>query len=421
MNDILNIIIGSAEGSFLQVTVFVGAVLILFGYINFKKQGRLIESIERGKKWQPALGAFIGLTPGCGGAIFVMPLYLKGSVSFGTVVATLIATAGDSAFVMISALPLHYLVISALSFVVAAATGYIVDHYRIGRRSLPAAETTTRGDLEKHDREADHGIQETELAARPGVERIKHIGHEEGDSLDLVLHHGIKGHDDPGTLGYRVTHKGFWLYWLCIAVGLALGILLLFQVDVNAAAVPNMGTILGGAGTFLSLLLFIMGKKYLGDDTHEESELKLMSLRETFVHNAQETAFVGTWVFAAYLVYEFFIYAIGGGDSTQGEELAEGIMTSAGLAAVFIGALVGLIPGCGPQIIFVALFIKGWLPFAALLSNAISQDGDALFPLLAMDRKSALKATVVTTIPALLVGIPFYYLEIGFFAELLKP
>ena len=46
-----------------------------------------------------------------------------------------------------------------------------------------------------------------------------------------------------------------------------------------------------------------------------------MSLRETFVHNAQETAFVGTWVFAAYLVYEFFIYAIGGGDSTQGEVL----------------------------------------------------------------------------------------------------
>ena len=79
--------------------------------------------------------------------------------------------------------------------------------------------------------------------------------------------------------------------------------------------------------------------------------------------------------------------------------------------AVIIGALIGIIPGCGPQIIFVTLYTKGLIPFSALLANAISQDGDALFPLIAIDKKSALLATVLNTIPALIIGILFYFLE----------
>ncbi len=398
--DILEIVIRSAEGSFVQVTVFVGAVLLIFGLIDYKMQGGLIKSIERSRRWQPVVGAFLGLTPGCGGAIFVMPLYLKRSVSFGTVVATLIATAGDSAFVMISAMPLHYLYISGISFVVAIATGYVVDYLKIGL--IVKSSAPREKDLKKQHQDEDHRLEDH-----------IHIGHEDGDEQDLILHHRLKGHQDPDSLGNRITHHGYWVYWLFVFIGLILGILLLFQVDVNTLAIPNAGIVFGAVGTFLSIVFVIMGNKFLGDDTHEESELKLISLKETVIHNAQETAFVGTWVFAAYLVYELVIYVMGNGDYAHGEELAQSFMTSAGLAAVVIGALIGIIPGCGPQIIFVALFVKGWLPFSAILANAISQDGDALFPLLAMDKKSALKATAVTTIPALMVGIIFYLIEVN--------
>jgi len=86
-------------------------------------------------------------------------------------------------------------------------------------------------------------------------------------------------------------------------------------------------------------------------------------------------------------------------------------MMATGLLSVILGAVIGLVPGCGPQIIFVSLYAKGMLPFAALLANAISQDGDALFPLLVIDRRSSLWATVITTIPALLIGIIAYYIE----------
>jgi hypothetical protein len=78
---------------------------------------------------------------------------------------------------------------------------------------------------------------------------------------------------------------------------------------------------------------------------------------------------------------------------------------------VLIGVLIGVIPGCGPQIIFVTLFTRGLVPFSAVLANAISQDGDALFPLIAIDRRSAFWVTVVNTIPALIVGFLAYLIE----------
>lgn len=104
------------------------------------------------------------------------------------------------------------------------------------------------------------------------------------------------------------------------------------------------------------------------------------------------------------MIYEVVVYFLGG------EVVISGWMTAVGFGSVIVGACIGLIPGCGPQIIFVTLFTKGMVPFAALLANAISQDGDTLFPLLAIDKKSSLIATVVTTIPALIIGLLVYFI-----------
>ncbi len=162
---------------------------------------------------------------------------------------------------------------------------------------------------------------------------------------------------------------------------------------------------LGVVGTLLSLALFLAGKQFLAATAHEEQEHKLYSLKESLIHSGGEVAFVGTWVFVAYLLYEILLFLVGGDDA-----LAR-FMMSAGFTSVIVGAMIGLIPGCGPQVIFVTLFSKGMIPFSALLANSISQDGDALFPLIALHRPSALRATLITTIPALLVGGAAYFIE----------
>lgn len=413
--EIIRLVIFSAENAFIQVTVFVGAVLLLFGYIDFLLSGRLVKKIENSKRLQPVIGSLLGLTPGCGGAIFVMPLFPRGSVSFGTVVATLIATMGDSAFVLMSVMPKGYLLVSILSFIAAVITGYIVDLFPIGDKLLSHYKERQKDaeDLKRKHAKMDHEILHSE-AGQEG-EDWPHIGHSEGDEIDLILHHQTKGHQPINTLGYKVTHGGYLLFWIVISFGLILGILDLFQVDLNAMKIPNIGTIFGTLGTIFCVLMMLFSKKFIADDTHEETEMKLTSIKETLVHNAQETAFVGTWVFVAYLAYELFVLFLGSGNYLAGETLMTGFLSQTGIMAVIIGVLIGIIPGCGPQIIFVSLFTRGLVPFAALLGNAISQDGDALLPLIAIHKRSALWATILNTIPALIVGLLAYWVELNFF------
>lgn len=403
LEKVLELVLASAASAFVDIGVFVGAVLLLFGYLNFKMSGRFVSAITQSKRWQPVLGALLGVTPGCGGAIFLMPLFIRGSVTFGAVLAALVATTGDSSFVMIAGIPRQYIVVSAIAVLVGIITGYIVDSTQIGERLRAAYEKSRRSknELKKQHSKAHHTV------------RVPHIGHTDGDDIDLTLHHQARGHQATDTLAYRITHHGYVWYWLLLGIGLVLGILGLAQVDINALAIPNLGLIVGVSGTVLSIVWMLLGKKLLTSDTHEETEQKVTSLRETLIHNAQETAFVITWVFVGLLLYELAVLGLGRGDHAQGELLIESMLRAAGIAAILIGALVGMIPGCGPQIIFVTLFMQGHIPFAALVANAISQDGDAILPLIALDRRSAWTAVVITTIPATLIGLVVYWLELN--------
>ncbi|MGI6672908.1 MAG: putative manganese transporter [Limnochordia bacterium] len=413
--EVLQIIAQSAESAFVQVTAFVGAVLLLFGYVDYLLSGRLVKKIENAKRFQPIIGAFLGLTPGCGGAIFLMPLFPRRIVSFGTVIAALIATMGDSAFVFMTVMPKQFVLVSAINFVLAIAIGYIVDLFPLGERLIAkfeAAQEHRKREKEAHEA-MDHSIFESETGI--DHEHWHHIGHAEGDEIDLILHHEVKGHQSPQSFGYKLTHSAYIFYWAFIAVGLLLGILDIFQVDIDGLFVPNLGLVLGLVGTAFSILMMLFSKKFMVADTHEESEMKLASIKETLIHNAQETAFVGTWVFAAYLVYELFVFFLGGGSHAAGEAVMAGFLSQTGLLAVLVGVLIGVIPGCGPQIIFVSLFTKGLVPFAAVLANAISQDGDALFPLIAIDKRSAFWATLITSIPALIIGLIAYWIEFVLF------
>jgi hypothetical protein len=393
LQEVMGLVLASAMAAFIDIGVFVGAVLLLFGYINYRMAGAFVERITKSKKWQPVLGALLGVTPGCGGAIFLKPLFVRGSISFGAVIAALIATTGDSAFVMLATIPRQYVVVSAIAVVAAVFTGYLVDRTTLGPKLVASYAK----------RKADHGRR---LQAAPGT---GHQGLPGSDGDGGRLQH--QGGNNQRARNLACFHRGCSGYWLLLGVGLVLGILGLFQVDVNALLIPNLGLVLGTAGTGLSISLMLAGRKCFGRNIHDEAEQNVASWQETLVHSARETSFVITWVFVGLLAYELVVLAIGGGNYAAGEQHIERLLLTAGLVSVVIGGLVGLIPGCGPQIIFVTLFIHGLIPFAALLANAASQDGDALFPLLALDRPSALWTSLITTIPALALGLFVYWLE----------
>ena len=121
---------------------------------------------------------------------------------------------------------------------------------------------------------------------------------------------------------------------------------------------------------------------------------------------AEETSFISIWVIGAFLTFEYFV-------AFAGFDLAAAFSAVAP-ALPLIAVLVGFIPGCGPQVVVTALYISGTIPFAALIGNAISNDGDALFPAIALNPKVAILATLVSAVPALLVAYAFYLLAPNF-------
>ena len=170
------------------------------------------------------------------------------------------------------------------------------------------------------------------------------------------------------------------------------------ELSYNPTTLDGFITWIGIIGTTFSVILYFAQKNWFADDTEATIGDKLHSMRETMVHAASETAFVTFWVMIAYLAFEFSMLFSG---------ITEQDMSNYGdgFIAVMAAAIIGLIPGCGPQIIAITAYTKDIISFPALTANAISQDGDALFPLLVRHKSASLWATVHTTIPAIIAGI----------------
>ena len=398
-SEVLEVIIVSMRDAFLAVTVFVAAMVLLFSWLQYITAGKFVDVIRANTRWQPVIGALMGITPGCGGAIVMMPMYARGYVTYGTVIATLIATLGDAAFVLIGAAVTDssfiapVIAVHVISFIVGIFWGYLVDVMII----------TPSNPLGKFG-----PTFEDNNLSRNTHESKNEVSREVFDDL---------GREDENGWGYFLLHQGYTIWWVVTALGLIFAVLLLvwtaqdaefvLEIDYNPLTLHGFITWIGLIGSSLSVILYISQRNWIGDDTEASIGDKLYSMRETMIHSASETAFVTFWVMSAYLIFEFSMLFSGMAEA----DLAR---YGDGFIAVIIASIIGLIPGCGPQIIAITAYTKDVISFPALAANAISQDGDALFPLLVRHRAASLWATVHTTIPALLVGIGLMVFDITF-------
>ncbi|MFC7188896.1 putative manganese transporter [Halocatena marina] len=402
--ELWEIFVLSVRDGFVQVSAFVAITVLLFSYVQYRTDGRLIEQLESNQRAQPIFGTMMGLTPGCGGAIVVMPLYIRGSVSFGTVVATLIATAGDSAFVILALAPEAALYAYTIAFGTAILSGYAVDRAGIGVSRIDRAVSELRSTATDGGMVANGGVHQSHSEERspasPGVgSQVHHYEDVEGCEIET----GTR----ESPFMERLSKGVLALWWIVAIGGLVAGVTYLMRGAPDVALVANVSfagafTIFGIVGTVLSFYLYFIGRRYIGHGQLRRAKDTFGTVHETFTHAAMETSFVTVWVLAAYLVYEYSVVLFS-------LDIA-GIAAAAGVLAPIAGAGLGLIPGCGPQIVLATAYSEGAIPFSALTANAISQDGDALFPLIAMDKKAALIASIYTTIPALIVGVVLHLL-----------
>ena len=340
------IIFASLADAYLAVSVFVAATLGAIYYLEHSLKVDVAGLLRKYHRWQVPVAAALGALPGCGGAVAVVTQYVRGSISFGSLVAVLTATMGDAAFLLLAAEPATGLLVFAIGFVVGSISGYIIDWI--------------------------HGV----------------------DFL-RTNHPEVPDQIERKPLPRLNKLRPIWA--VLLVPGLVLGILDLFQVETDALFGPLAAfgptEIIGVTGALLAFGMWTL-------DPELRFDPGVSRAGGAFTRTVDATNFVTVWVIVGFLVYELGVHF-------TGIDLGRLFETYAPLIPL-LAVLVGFLPGCGPQIVVTSLYITGAMPLSGQLANAISNDGDALFPALAIAPKAAAVATIYSGIPALIVGYATY-------------
>jgi hypothetical protein len=331
------------QDAWLGVAVFVALTLLLTYGTERVFDVSLGTALQRLRRLQVPAAAFMGMLPGCAGAVMVTAAYAAGQASMGALVAALTATMGDAAFLLIATRPDVAAVLLPLAFVTGAVSGHVIDAMGVGGRAR-------RGD----------GARLCEITPRIGAIRARDL-----------------------------------LFGLLALPGLVLGLLAALQIGL-AGWLAAGATTLSLAGMAVTLAIWAA------------SPMRALSnpADAPLTRMTEETAFISVWVVVAFLGY-------GISETVLGFDLAA-LFHGFGLFLPLIGIAIGFIPGCAPQVVVVTLYLNGLVPFAALLGNALSNDGDALFPAFVLAPRAAVQATALSAVPALLLAYGFYLFAPGF-------
>ena len=336
------ILVHSSSDAFIAVSSFVGLTLLFFTFLE-KKNFNLQKLITNNSRFEIPICAFLGAIPGCGGAIMVMSLFTRGVVSFGTVLAALISTMGDAAFLLIAVKPEAALIILPVTFVVGIVSGYI---------------------------------------AQPFTKNF----------LKEKINKSISMDDLPKNK----TSNKFYKLWFCLLIpGLILGLINAFNINASLEILGvDIILIFSFSAALFCVLLWVLNPL---------TDIQMASIHENSYRRVVDTTcFVTVWVIISFVLYELINL------STDGAIFESLILFGPFLPLIAI--LIGFIPGCGPQIMITSMYVSGQIPMSAQLGNSISNDGDALFPAIAISAKAAIVATLYSAIPAIIIAYLWHYL-----------
>lgn len=330
------------------VTGLVVIMMMLIEVFNVRSSGRMFSGLRNRRFGQVLLSALLGAIPGCMGGFASVSLYTHGLISFGALVAMMIASSGDEAFVMLAMFPGQSAWIFLILFVVAVAVGLLVDLFHSKYEGCHSMSVHDQDRELRHEYKHERHYGWKRVVMFLGV--VAFIG-------ALLLGWLEDDEADAGPGGFNLLSEE-WMYWLFAALSLAV----------------------------LGMLLFA------GDHFVEEH------LWEHIVSHHLPGIFLWTFgtIFILGILMSHFDIASWISDKT--------------ILMILMAAAVGIIPESGPHLVFVSLYAAGVVPLPVLLASCISQDGHASLPLLAESRGSFLKAKLINVVIAILAGIICYLL-----------
>ena len=400
------------------ITGLVIVMMMMIESLNIESKGLFFKGLKKTRVGQVIFGAILGSIPGCMGGFATVSLYTHRMFSFGALIAMMIASSGDEAFIMLAMIPDQALIIFAVLFVVAVIAGILTDliYDRVHKKHCHHHDHSECGaDTDCHD-----GYTVCQPACEHHSENIN--SHPERSTC-----HPERSEGSPSP------RRHFTWKRIAMFIGLAIFIAALASGqlghDHSAHAAPHetpcthqdshhdhsnchhehvnchpehvnchpeqnegspsinlldeqwMNVLFAGLSVIVLFVLLFASDHFI--EEHMWNHIIRKHLLTIFC-----------WTFGVLLIVGFGLQYI---------KLDEWISSNTALM-IILATLIGIIPESGPHMIFVTLYATGIVPLPVLLASSISQDGHSSLPLLAESRKSFLWAKLINCGVALIVG-----------------
>lgn len=340
----MSVLIDALRGAVL-VSGLVVVMMMVIESFNVESDGRIFRSLRKSGFAQVVVSALLGSVPGCVGGFAAVSLYTHRMLSFGALVAMMVATTGDESFMMLAMFPGKAAALFLFLFVLAVVTGLLVDRFYAKGRRLP---TRLEDSFELHGDDCEHSDGHHHKEGRHfGKVRVLMFA-----GVIIFIAALLLGLLEEGgeAEGLEVFDEE-WMFWL-----------------------------------FGALSLVVIGALLFASDHFVEEHLW-----EHIVRKHLPSIFC--WTFGVLLVIGILFNFI---------DVSAWVSDNTALM-ILLAIVIGLIPESGPHLVFVTLFASGVIPFPVLLANSIVQDGHASLPLLADSKSSFVKAKAIKVGIALVV------------------
>ena len=118
MHEFLHLFLDVLRNSVL-ITGLVIIMMLMIEYVNIHSHGKWFTRLRHNRFGQVVLGAGLGIIPGCMGGFAAVSMYSHKLLSFGALIAMMIASSGDEAFVMLAMIPKEALLLMLVLFAIA--------------------------------------------------------------------------------------------------------------------------------------------------------------------------------------------------------------------------------------------------------------------------------------------------------------
>ena len=369
------------------ITGLVLIMMLMIEYFNIHSHGKWFKRIQDSKIKQIFLGSLLGLVPGCIGGFATVSLYTHRLLSIGALVAMMISSSGDEAFVIMAMMPKEAVALFAILFAISIITGLVTDYiiFRKPQNDLCPDDFEIH-DTDTHSHERIPSLMRKEsyrAMLKPSKERIAILvgiacfiaavimgilacGHDHSAEVAGHVHTEACTHVHTADCGHDHGHVHSHHH-----SDATLNIL-------NEKSINIMFAII----SIITLFFTAVANEHFIKEHIWKHVIK------------RHMVSIFLWTFGTLLICNI---------GMQYLDVAHWINNNMAFV-ILLAVLVGIIPESGPHLVFVTLFAQGVLPFYVLLVNSIVQDGHSALPLLAESKMSFAKAKLINIAVGLLIG-----------------